>query len=113
MSIDTDEEALAAARELERLAEVERAAAARVGRYRNGVLTPRQAAWDAGLNRYIGKLCIHGHVAPGGVGSERYANNSKCVACARAKEAKSDHRRARKAMRRKAKARRLGWSKVR
>lgn len=107
----TDEEALAAARELDRQAEAERTAH-KVGLYRNGELTPRQAAWAAGLGRYIGKLCIHGHVAPGGVGSERFANSSHCVACVRVKEAKSARRRARKAARRKAKARTLGWAKV-
>lgn len=98
----THEEALAAARELDRQAEVERAAQAAPA-----PLTARQAARAAGLNRYIGEPCPHGHVPP-----ERYVINGACVACVRVKESNSQHRKARKAARRKLRARIVGWSKV-
>jgi hypothetical protein len=135
MSITTDEEALAAAQLIDRQATaVARKAAlaqaaalaglsaahaahhaALAGAVRLDAVramppserTPRQAALAAGQNRYIGEPCDHGHVPP-----VRYVQSSRCVACVRVTEAKSEHRRARKAARRKAKARILGWDKV-
>lgn len=98
----THEEALAAARELDRLVEVERAAQGAPA-----PLTPRQAALAAGSNQYLGRVCPHGHVP-----AMRYARNRACVACVRLKEKNSGHRRARKAARRKLKARIVGWDKV-
>lgn len=126
MSIATDDEALAAARELERLAEAEYAAhAAVLNRLEPALalaalarltplaaaavrarLDPRQRALISGSNRYnTGKPCAQGHA------SDRYVRDYRCVACVRMKE-NSEQRRMRKARRRKAKARRLGWAKV-
>jgi hypothetical protein len=60
----------------------ESAKRANAGQFKADITDPRHVAIAAGLDRYHGHKCPHGH------GTERYTKDGKCVACVAARAAK-------------------------